>query len=229
LRSQFISARTSQLVRVLQTHRGWDAGTLELARALVKRMGERTEFVHSNISRLVIDLNRSPDNPERWSRFTRGLSERERAHIERLHYWPYRSRVAGFVRRHARPGCRVAHLSVHSFTPVLCGVRRTTDFGVLFDPARPSERLLSVRLRTELAARLPGLRIDFNRPYRGTADGLTTYLRSFHEDSQYVGIELEVNQRLVRRPAGSWAAVRAKIVSGCAAALLANNHPEFTG
>ena len=34
-----------------------------------------------------------------------------------------------------------------------------------------------------------------NRPYRGTADGLTTALRSRYLPSRYFGIELEVNQR----------------------------------
>ena len=35
-----------------------------------------------------------------------------------------------------------------------------------------------------------------NQPYKGSSDGLTTYLRNKFETSQYLGIELEVNQHL---------------------------------
>jgi hypothetical protein len=34
-----------------------------------------------------------------------------------------------------------------------------------------------------------------NYPYQGTSDGFTTHLRKKFPDSQYVGIELEVNQK----------------------------------
>jgi hypothetical protein len=36
-----------------------------------------------------------------------------------------------------------------------------------------------------------------NYPYRGNADGLTTALRRVHGADRYVGIEVELNQRLL--------------------------------
>jgi hypothetical protein len=38
-----------------------------------------------------------------------------------------------------------------------------------------------------------------NYPYRGTADGFTTYLRRQFSARKYLGIELEVNQSLLGR------------------------------
>ena len=43
----------------------------------------------------------------------------------------------------------------------------------------------------------PELRVRYNYPYRGDSDGLTTWLRKKHPAARYLGIEIEINQRLV--------------------------------
>jgi hypothetical protein len=42
--------------------------------------------------------------------------------------------------------------------------------------------------------------IEFNKPYLGIDDGLTTYLRTVYPDSHYAGIEIEINQKFVDTP-----------------------------
>jgi hypothetical protein len=42
--------------------------------------------------------------------------------------------------------------------------------------------------------------IEFNKPYLGIDDGLTTYLRTIYPDSRYAGIEIEINQKFVDTP-----------------------------
>ncbi len=94
----------------------------------------------------------------------------------------------------------MVHLAVHSFTPVLKGVERMVDVGILFDPERAFERRVAGRWRAALAERDPELRVRFNEPYDGRSDGLTTTLRSTFdagEGPDYAGIELEVNQALI--------------------------------
>jgi hypothetical protein len=51
-----------------------------------------------------------------------------------------------------------------------------------------------------LGLEAPGLRVRRNYPYRGVADGFTTALRRRFPADLYLGIELEVNQRLLRSP-----------------------------
>jgi predicted N-formylglutamate amidohydrolase len=85
---------------------------------------------------------------------------------------------------------------VHSFTPVLAGEVRTCDIGLLYDPRREAEGKFAEAWRKGLAERLPGFRIRKNYPYRGAADGFTTYLRKQFPRS-YLGIELELNQKHV--------------------------------
>jgi len=46
----------------------------------------------------------------------------------------------------------------------------------------------------------PALRVRFNYPYAGAADGLTTWMRRRHPQSRYLGVELEINQAIVDTP-----------------------------
>jgi hypothetical protein len=68
-----------------------------------------------------------------------------------------------------------------------------------------------VKVADALAARLraewPTLRIRRNYPYRGWTDGLTTALRGRFPATRYAGIEIEVNQALLRNPV-AWKRVR---------------------
>ena len=90
---------------------------------------------------------------------------------------------------------RCVHLCIHTFTPVLAGRRRGNDIGILYDPSRRPEAAAARELRDALAAGT-GLVVWLNRPYSGTADGILPAIRRQHTGSRFVGIELEVNQRL---------------------------------
>ena len=96
-------------------------------------------------------------------------------------------------------GRRVVHVSSHSFTPVLDGRRRNADIGLLYDPARPGERALCARWTRTLGARVKPLRVRRNYPYEGKNDGLTSHLRRRFSAAQYVGVEIEINQKHVLR------------------------------
>jgi len=133
-----------------------------------------------------------------FSEFTRDLPENQRDQIVRRHYLPYRTRVAGMIARWRQAGDTVIHVSVHSFTPVMDGRVRNADVGLLYDPGRELERAVCRHWRASLKAVSPGYRIRLNYPYRGTADGLTTWLRRQHA-AGYAGIELELNEGNVGR------------------------------
>lgn len=186
---------------ILRTHRAFDPGALHLARAIAAHF--RAPLVASTTTRLLADLNRSPENPELWSRISARLPAATRAAILRDHYRPFRRRALRLIRS-LRPTAAhpVIHLSVHTFTPVLRGVVRRADVGLLFDPRRPVEHRFCLDWQRRLRdAAPPRLRwyVRLNDPYRGDADGHTTALRRIFPPDRYMGIELEVNQRLVRR------------------------------
>lgn len=180
---------------VLATHRGYDLGALTLARALARRTN--APLFATTVTRLLVDPNRSPRHPRVFSEFTRGLPPDGRRRLLERYHRPHRERVAGFVARRIAAGARVVHVGVHSFTPLWRGVRRSTDVGLLYDPRRRAEQRLAARWRAEIHRLAPELTVHRNQPYRGATDGLTTTLRRRHPGRGYLGIELEVNQRLL--------------------------------
>ena len=180
---------------VLATHRGYDLGAREVARAFGRRLGV-TPFTGTT-TRLVVDLNRSPGNRNVFSAYTRSLSADERAAALAAHYWPYRKAVEDSVAEALRAGETVLHVSSHSFTPVLRGEIRNCDVGFLYDPGHGGEVRFIESWYAALAAAAPRLTLRRNYPYRGVSDSLVTHLRRTYGSRGYVGIELEVNQKHV--------------------------------
>ena len=187
-----------------------------MARTLARAL--RAPLVTSTISRLLIDLNRSIGNPRLFSAATRGAPAKLRANIIDQHYLPYRGQVERLVRQSVLRGRRVIHISSHSFTPELDGKVRRADVGLLYHPARRGEAELCARWKASLAASAPRLRVRRNYPYAGKGDGLTSHLRQRFPPSAYVGIELEVNQRIVLAAGPRWMAMRRVITDSLRAA-----------
>jgi predicted N-formylglutamate amidohydrolase len=195
---------------LLATHRGYDIGALAMAKELANALD--APLVKSTVSRLLVDLNRSIAHPRAFFVATRLAPASLRTRIVEQHYLPYRSQVEALVALAVSRGRRVVHISSHSFTPELDGTVRTADVGLLYDPARPGETALCSRWKASLGRRLPGLRVRRNYPYAGKGDGLTRHLRRRFPPREYVGIELEVNQRIVIDAGARWIALRRMLV-----------------
>ena len=179
-----------QAMPVLDTHRGIDIGAAAIASKISQTLG--CFLTCATITRLLIDCNRSVKG-QCFSEFSKTLSPLEKKQLIHDHYTPFRKRVYDEITRSLNCGERVLHLSIHSFTPVLNGVTRQTDIGLLYDPKRPSERAIAQAWRRQLT---PHYRVRMNYPYRGTSDGHTTALRQLFHDDCYSGLELECNQAL---------------------------------
>ncbi len=252
---------------VLGSHRAWDAGALLLARELAKKLN--APLIVSEITRLLIDLNRSLHHRVLFSEFTRDCDKETRNQILQEYYFPYRNRVENEITKASKGGKPVVHFSIHSFTPRLGSEIRKADIGLLYDPTRKGERDLCIQLqailqginhlrkehssltrashglsrRERLIHPLPpgddcmdaGGRITLgaviegwgegavdgnanqpivrrNYPYRGNADGFTTYLRKKYPGSKYIGIEIEINQKQVNH-ADHWKSLREHIIN----------------
>lgn len=181
--------------QLLESHRGWDPGSLDLARRLAARLD--TPLVTATVSRLLVDLNRSPHHRDVFSEVTRRLDRSERNVLLEKWHRPHRDQVMEAVAADVGRGRPVLHLGIHSFTPELNGIVRKPDIAFLYDPQRPTEARIARAWAKSCAASLPQRVVRRNDPYRGAADGLTRSLRQRHPDAQYAGIEVEVNQRHV--------------------------------
>lgn len=182
----------AEIKDVLNSHRGWDPGALEIARFLATECN--APLFSCETTRLLIETNRSLDSQQLYSEYSRKLYDTDHDAILQQYYYPYRNGVEDVITKASKP---LVHLSIHTFTPVLNGVVRQVDIGLLFDPARKEESDFCERLSEELEQHLPHFHIHFNMPYKGTDDGFTTHLRTKFRDEEYLGIEIEVNQKYI--------------------------------
>ncbi len=202
---------------LLESHRVYDAGAWAFAEAFAAAFD--APVFSAPFTRLLADCNRSSRSRTLFSEISSPLdADVKRAILERC-YRPFRTTVEDAIARFMAEGSSVLHLSVHSFTPVLDGVVRRCDIGLLYDPSRPSEASFCAAWRGGLAALLPGFRVRMNCPYRGTADGFTSLMRKRYGDPRYIGIELELNQGLLMEGGTFPGNVTAACVSGCRIAL----------
>jgi len=195
---------------LLQTHRGYDVGALALARELAGALA--APLFASTTSRLLVDLNRSVGHPHLYSEATRGAPATVRSEVLERYYLPHRNQVEADIAAAVAHGRRVIHVASHSFTPELDGAVRNTDIGLLYDPARPGEVELCRRWQAQLKVCAPGLKVRRNYPYAGKSDGFTTYLRRRFPAENYIGIELEINQKHVLNGGRHWHAFRGWVI-----------------
>jgi hypothetical protein len=74
------------------------------------------------------------------------------------------------------------------------------------------EAEVCARWKESLVALASDLRVRRNYPYAGKGDGLTSQLRLRFAPSDYVGIELEVNQGIVFAAGRRWTALRRQLI-----------------
>ena len=185
---------------VLKSHRGWDPGALAVAKAMAQRLG--SHLFSSTTSRLLVELNRSLWHNSLFSNYTALLSETQQQQIVDQYWRPYRDEVTAHLEELVNAGRRVIHLSIHSFTPVWDGKPRRTRIGLLYNSRLLNERSFCNAWKAELRKQCPEYAIHSNQPYKGIADGFTTWLRRHiaameNCDGTYSGIEIEINQALI--------------------------------
>lgn len=186
---------------VLDEHWGWDRWAHDVVVRLAPRLDATT--VASRVSRLVVDVNRAPDDPTLALERLDGLAvpgnagltpAQVAARVARWHA-PYHRAVDAELRRLVarHGGAEVLLVSVHSFTGRWVGQDRDFDVGVLFD----EHEALAARLRGAIEAR--GLRARLNEPYSGLK-GLIYAARRHGLAHGVRYVELELNQHVLERP-----------------------------
>jgi predicted N-formylglutamate amidohydrolase len=171
---------------VINTHRAIDLGAKNILLKLAKEFN--SEPLYNDISRLIIEYNRSMHHPKLFSEYSRGIDQLPKDLLIR-DYKIYRQKIIKKVKN-----CHY-HLSIHSFTPVLNEVTRNCEIGLLYDPRRFKEKRFCEELKKLLNEQ--GITCRLNYPYKGISDGLTTYLRK-EIGSNYAGIEIEFNQKIIK-------------------------------
>ena len=179
----------------LSSHIAYDPGALEVARAMSGELD--AALVAGRVSRLVMDCNRdlcAPDLvPGRSEIYeipgNRALPADEKARRIREIHGKFHEAVGAILDEPGRIGC-VA--TIHSFTPVYFGTRRSTELGVLHDACAKLADLV-----IELAPGFTQLRADRNEPY-GPADGVLYTIRRHAIERGLPNAMLEIRNDLIR-------------------------------
>lgn len=161
----------------LSSHVAWDPGASPVARLMAAMFD--APLVLQRFSRLVYDCNRPPEAesamPARSEAFdipgNVGLTSEDRAARTEALYRPFREKIASVIDGVTQLGRTPVVVTIHSFTPIFHGKRRSVELGLLHDV---DTRLVDAML--EASATVGDLVIRRNEPY-GPEDGVTHTLQ----------------------------------------------------
>lgn len=199
-------------------HIAWDIGAGELSRGLAHALD--APGVLAGYSRLVVDCNRSPDDPDAFREQSdgwaipgnQGLGAYERSLRLGTIFDPYHQCVDALLRGFRARGVTPLLIAVHSFAPRLAsaGAERPWHAGVLWDRDEANARRLLAALRTAE----PGLVVGDNEPYSGKHPA--NYTIDHHAKAGGLPhVCLEVRQDQLESPGGveRWVRLLAKVLA----------------
>ena len=174
---------------VLQSHVAWDIGAAVLARDVSRRLD--AQCILAPYSRLVYDCNRDSGAddavPVRSGGFAipgnEGLSSTDVSGRQQAYSEPFHECVSAAL---DEAGPSAALVTVHSFTPLLNGLRRRLDVGVIHDEDETLAQALMA-----CAEEMAGSDVRLNEPYCAD-DGVTHTLRKHGVARELPNVMIEV-------------------------------------
>ncbi len=195
-------------------HIAWDIGIAEVTRDLSRRLD--APAVLSHFSRLIVDPNRDLDDPTLIPQIgdgvvvpgNRDLSPEAREARIATFYRPYHAAMKATLDAMEARGPGPAVVSMHSFTPVMKGVERPWEIGILWNDDGRLPLPLIARLRAQ------GLPVGDNQPYSGRG-GHGCTLHAHAEPRGLANVLIEVRQDLIdtHHGAADWSALLARVLA----------------
>jgi len=182
-------------------HLALDIGAGKLTESIAKSLGMTA--VIAQYSRLVVDCNRQLMDPGAFLEYgdgilvpgNRNLTQADKDARADAIYWPYHNAIDDQIKRLKAAGPKPAFISIHSFTPVLNGISRAVQMGVLWDK---DSSLSDIFLEGFRAA---GFLVGDNEPYSGRAPQDFT-IDHHAEETGLPHVGIEVRQDLIDDIAG---------------------------
>jgi len=188
-------------------HIAFDIGALDLSLRLAQHFA--CPMIHSNYSRLVIDLNRRPGGEGSIAEISdgivvpgnAGLNREQVQQRQQTYFWPYHRAVNKQLQKIRTRAQDAIVLSIHSFTPEMDGVIRPWHIGILWNN---DDRLAAPLIRS--LRQDPVLCIGDNKPYHARSP-LGYTMPAHAESARLKHVLLEFRQDLIETPAAAqyWA------------------------
>jgi predicted N-formylglutamate amidohydrolase len=191
-----------------ERHIAWDIGAADVARSLARTFS--APLILAGYSRLVIDLNRTLDDPTSMPEISdgtpipanQGLAPADRAARVAALFDPYHAAIDDALARLRRGGAAPALVSIHSFTPVFNGFVRPWQIGVLWNR--------DGRFATPLLERFGAhaIVVGDNQPY-SAREGQGYTVKHHAERHGLPHVMLEIRQDLIdtHHGAADWAGI----------------------
>jgi predicted N-formylglutamate amidohydrolase len=213
----------------LSRHIGWDIGIAETGAMLAERLD--AVFIRQAYSRLVVDCNRSPAQPDAIAEVSDttvipgnlALSDEAKAERFAAIHEPYHAAIAHEVARRTAAGRTTILIALHSFTPLMRALATSGDratatlrpwhIGILHDGG---DTTFATALLSVLNAD-PDLVVGDNEPYRMDLIDYTIPRHAYPDRLPYA--EIEIRQDLISDHEGCrhWAdRIAHALVSACA-------------
>jgi predicted N-formylglutamate amidohydrolase len=193
----------------LRRHAAYDIGINAVAEVLAARFD--APLIVANYSRLVIDCNRHPGAPGSMPATSDGtvvpanqsISNADRAAREAAIFHPYHAAIAGRLQamRTRDGGHGPIIIALHSFTPVIGGVFRPWDIGILWKDEDQLARPIIDTLKAQ-----GDMAVGDNEPYSGSHPaGYTVDHHVAPLELISIGVEFRQDRIEFRAGAEAWA------------------------
>jgi len=177
-------------------HLAVDIGAGPLTERLAESLG--VTAVLASYSRLVVDCNRDLMDPSAFLEFGDGVIVHGNRNLRQIDkdtraqeiYWPYHYAVDIEVKRLSHIDYPPVMFAIHSFTPVMNGVSRPWEIGILWDADRDTAEIL---IEGFSAA---GFFVGDNEPYSGKAP-MDFTIDHHAEGSELPHVGIEIRQDLI--------------------------------
>lgn len=195
---------------LLERHIAYDIGTRKLVNHLSQHLD--APAVLAGYSRLVVDLNRSLEDPSLMPEVSDGIPIPGNQNMsaaqrnERIHhfYTPYRKAVDSMLHGFRERDIVPAFIAIHSFTPQMAGFERPWHVGILWD----KDPRIPLPLMQNLRAHAGGFNVGDNEPYSGKHPA--DYTIDHHAEASGIPhVSIEIRQDLVDTEDGAerWATI----------------------
>lgn len=184
-------------------HIAWDPGALAVALQLSERLD--APLVHSTVSRLVVDCNRTDTAPDLIPVVSELTSIPGNAALEpgdRLtrvarYHTPFHAAITDLLDRRKAAGQETILVTVHSYTPVYKGVQRPWPIGLIHGRDMGFTRAVG----DALLAEWPDLNLGWNEPY-AALNGVTHTLEHHGDGRGLEATMIEIRHDEILEPAG---------------------------
>ena len=193
---------------MLERHIAYDIGAADITRMLAGRLD--APAVLAGYSRLLIDVNRQPGDPQSILAESDGipipgnigLSAAEQEARARLFHRPYHLAIDTVFARLRRRGPEPLLFSIHTFTPSFGGRDRLWDIGVLWN----RDPRMAVPLLDLLRAH-DSLRVGDNEPYSGKDIAYTLNLHAGSAGLPNAAVEIRQDPCETARELERWSQI----------------------